>query len=122
MREWRSTAPFLRRITMGLGLEGKLIIGLIIVLSTAMGLVCTIYVQTTRDHISEMMGEQARQVASALALNGDRLFRNAEWSELNRRAQELIKSRNVLYVGYFDSNARPMILASRDIEFGLKDL
>jgi signal transduction histidine kinase len=122
MRQWRRTAPLLRRLTMGLGLEGKLIIGLIIVLSTAMGLVCTIYVNMTREHIAEMMGEQARQVASALALNGDRLFRNGEWQELNRRAQELIKSRNVLYVGYFDSNARPMILASRDLEFGIRDL
>jgi signal transduction histidine kinase len=68
------------------------------------------------------MGEQARQVATALSLTSEKLARDGDWDELNYRARELIKSRNILFVGYLDANARPKTLASRDLDFALANL
>jgi signal transduction histidine kinase len=50
------------------------------------------------------------------------MARDGQWEDLNRRGRELIKSRNILFVGFLDANARPKVLASRDLDFALANL
>jgi len=116
------SAPWLKRFSMRLGLEGKLILCFMSVLCAAMSVTSIVFNNEAHDRLSDIMGEQARQVATALSLTSERLAREGDWDELNRRARELIKSRNILFVGFLDSNAQPATLASRDLDFGLKKL
>jgi signal transduction histidine kinase len=116
------TVPWYREFTMRIGLEGKLILCFIAVLCLAMAATCIIFNNASRDCLSDIMGEQARQVATALSLTSQRMARDGEWQELNGRGRELIKSRNILFVGFLDANARPKALASRDLDFALANL
>ncbi len=107
---------------MRMGLQGKLILCFILVLSLAMGVTCWVFEREMHERLADIMGEQARQLATALSLASERSIRAGEWGELNRMGQDLIKSRNILFVGYLDGNARPRTLASRDLDFKLASL
>ena len=122
IRDWEQTAPWIRRFSMRAGLEGKLVLCFMAVLCAAMGVTCKVFNDAMHDRLSDIMGEQARQVATSLSLTSERMARAGDWEELNRRARELIKSRNILFVGFLDVNARGKTLASRDLDFGLANL
>jgi signal transduction histidine kinase len=107
---------------MRLGLELKLILCFMSVLTMAIGVTCLVFAQETHERLSDIMGEQTRQMATALSLASERSVRAGDWPELNRMAQDLLKSRNILFVGYLDSNAHAKTLASRDLDFGLANL
>jgi signal transduction histidine kinase len=109
--------PWYRRFSTRVGLEGKLIFSFILVLTTAMAVTCMVFANETRNRLRDIMGEQARQVATALSMTSERAVRTGDWEDLNRRCQLLIKSRNILFVGFLDGNARPQVLSSRDPEF-----
>jgi signal transduction histidine kinase len=116
------SAPVGRRVSMRLGLEVKLILSFMAVLCAAMGVTCLCFIQETHRRLADIMGEQARQVATSLALTSERLASTDDWEALNRRAQELIKGRSILFVGFLDSTGSPRTLASRDLEFTLANL
>ncbi|HEY7087824.1 MAG TPA: HAMP domain-containing sensor histidine kinase [Tepidisphaeraceae bacterium] len=107
---------------MRMGLEGKLILSFMAVICMALTVMCFVFADQTDQRLSDLMGEQARQVATALSLVTERAARSGDWAELNRRGQELIKSRNILFVGFLDGNARPRALSSRDPDFILANL
>lgn len=122
MRAWERSAPWFRRFSMRLGLEKKLVLCFIAVLSGALMFTCWTFARETHARLSDIMAEQARQVATALSLSAEKAYRASDWPELNRRGHELIKSRNILYVGYLDGNGRAKSLASRDPDFALANL
>ena len=55
-------APWLKRFSMRLGLEGKLILCFMSVLCAAMGVTSIVFNNEAHDRLSDIMGEQARQV------------------------------------------------------------
>src|SRR5262245_28436016 len=114
IRAWLTSAHWIKRFSMRMGLEGKLILSFMLVLTVAMAVTCIVFADETRQRLSDVMGEQARQVATALSMTSERAVKTGDWAELNRRGQQLIKSRNILFVGFIDSNARPKALSSRD--------
>src|SRR4051812_40655714 len=97
MRHWEQTAPWYRKFSMRIGLEGKLILCFMAVLCAALGITCAAFINETHDRLADIMGEQARQVATALSLSSELLARSGEWDALNGRSQELIKGRNILF-------------------------
>lgn len=122
MLHWEQTAPWFRRFSMRLGLEKKLILSFMAVLSGALAITCFTFSQETHKRLSEIMAEQARQMAMALSLTSEGMLRANDWDELQHRGKELIKNRNILFVGYMDASAQPRTLASRDPEFGFECL
>jgi signal transduction histidine kinase len=122
IRAWNIAAPWYRRFSMRMGLEGKLILSLMIVLTVALFVTCLVFADETRKRLGDVMGEQARQVATALSMVSERAVQTGDWAELNRRGQSLIRSRNIVFVGFLDSNARPKVLSSRDPDFVLANL
>src|SRR3954471_17470818 len=122
IRTWERTAPWLRRFSMRMGLEVKLIFCFMGVLTVAMGVTCLVFADETHDRLSEIMGEQALQMATALSLASERNVKAGDWNELNRMGQDLVKSRNICFVGYLDGNAHARTIASRDLDFGLQYL
>ncbi|HVT87522.1 MAG TPA: ATP-binding protein [Tepidisphaeraceae bacterium] len=122
MRVWQQSAPWHRRFSMRVGLENKLVLCFMAVLSAALGVTAWAFARETHVRLTDIMGEQARQLAAALSQSSQLAFRRANWSELGRRSQDLIKSRNILFVGYLDANAHPQALASRDPDFALDRL
>lgn len=117
VRAWQSSATWLQRLSMRVGLERRLIFCFMAVLSAAIGVTCLVFARETNKRLGDIMGEQARQIAMALAQASEEPAREQDWDELARRAQQLIKGRNMLFVGYLDSTGQPTALATHDPSF-----
>jgi len=122
VRDWSRGAPQPRRFRMRLGLQAKLILCFMALFSLTLGVTSWTFARLNSERLTDLMGEQARQLATALALSSEQAVRDANSDQLGAMGRELIKSRNVLFVGFLDANARPMSLSSRETGFQMEDL
>jgi signal transduction histidine kinase len=68
------------------------------------------------------MGEQARQVSYALSLSAKSAVEQHSESDLKRVATDLVKTRNILFVAFFDADGQIISNASRDPSFGWESI
>jgi signal transduction histidine kinase len=107
---------------MRLGLQGKLISAFMLILSIALGSTCWLFVSQSNSRLEDIMGEQARQISSALALASKPSLAANEASELREIGQDLLKSRNILFVAFLDRAGAPIAMSSRDPDFSWESL
>lgn len=122
IRTWQRRAPWFRRVFARFGLQGKLVLCFMLLLSSALGSTCWMFLRQSSSQISDMIGEQAVQISSALALASNSAIRDNNEPELRRIGQDLLRSRNILFVGFLDANNKPVAVASRDPDFTKSDL
>src|SRR3954468_14890998 len=106
-----------RSLFMRLGLQGKLISAFMLILSIALGATCWLFVSQSNSRLEDIMGEQARQISAALALASKPSLEANEAHELRQIGQDLLKSRNILFVAFLDHNGAPIAMSSRDPDF-----
>ena len=111
-----------RGLFMRLGIQGKLISAFMLILSIALGSTCWLFVSQSNNRLEDIMGEQARQISSALALASKPSLESNEVSELQQIGQDLLKSRNILFVAFLDGAGKPITLSSRDPDFTWESL
>jgi signal transduction histidine kinase len=111
-----------RGLFMRLGIQGKLISAFMFILSIALGSTCWLFVSQSNNRLEDIMGEQARQISSALALASKPSLESNEASELQQIGQDLLKSRNILFVAFLDGSGKPITLSSRDPDFTWESL
>src|ERR1700748_807239 len=111
IRVWENAQPWYTRISMRLGLQRKLLLCFMAVITAAIGVTCFIFNQEMHEQLNDVMGEQAREVATALSWTSQDAFRDGDWEELNRRGQQLILSRDIVYIAYLDESAHAKTLA-----------
>lgn len=99
------------------GLQGKLIVAFLLLLSVALGGSCWTFYTHSRERLSDVSGEQARQLSSTLALGAADELRLGNLKALESIAQDLIRSRNILFVAFLDQEGRAVATASRDPDF-----
>jgi len=100
-----------------IGLQGKLIFACMLILIVGLGSSCWLFAYQSRLRLEDIMGEQARQLSYALALASKPSLEAGEVDELRQISQNLLKSRNILFVAFLDRNAAPLTLSSRDPDF-----
>jgi hypothetical protein len=86
-RESRGRRSFFVR----LGLQGKLISAFMLILSVALGSTCWLFVSQSNSRLEDIMGEQARQISSALALASKPSLAANDATELRQIGQDLLK-------------------------------
>ena len=119
MRSWLRTAPWYRRVSNRFGLQGKLVFCFMLLLSVALGASSYMFLNQSSKQLGDMIGEQGRQISSALALASKSAMTTRNRAELERIGQDLLKSRNILFVAFTDIDNRTVALASRDPDFKL---
>src|SRR5688572_17952952 len=97
-----------------MGLQGKLVLSFMTVLTVALGTSCWLFFTHNRQRLVDVTGEEAKQLSLALALGSEGEVREGRIESLRNAAQELIKSRNVLFVAFLDGDAHVVAFASRD--------
>src|SRR3954469_18512993 len=117
-----STPRRRRGLFMRLGLQGKLISAFMLILSVALGSTCWLFVSQSNSRLEDIMGEQARQISSALALASKPSLAGNDASELRQIGQDLLKSRNILFVAFLDNAGAPIAMSSRDPDFSWESL
>src|SRR5256885_6387464 len=105
---WTQSAPWYRKLSARIGLQGKLILCFLTLITAGSGASCWMFATQSGRQLSDLMGEQARQLSATLALSSEDKIRTSDWDELNRVAQDLIKSRNILFVGFFNKDSSPI--------------
>src|SRR5581483_5425949 len=119
---WTTRAPWYRRMSARVGLQGKLISCFLLLIVLSSGLNCWMFARQSGAQLNGLMGEQVRQLSTALALSSEDDIRHENWSELTHMGQDLIKSRDILFVGFLNKDFQTRALASRDLDFRLPDL
>jgi signal transduction histidine kinase len=109
--------PFRGSLVQRVGLQGKLIFAFMAMLTLALGSSCWLFVSQSTGRLSDIMGEQARQISYALALSSKSSVEQGDARELQQIGDDLLKSRNILFVAFLDKNAGPISLSSRDPDF-----
>jgi signal transduction histidine kinase len=116
---WTRRAPWYQRFSNRFGLQGKLVFCFMLLLSVALGSSSYMYLNQSRKQLGDMIGEQGRQISSALALASKPAMTTRNRAELERIGQDLLKSRNILFVAFTDIDHQPVAMASRDPDFKL---
>ena len=120
-RQWERHTPLLRRLSMRTGLQGKLIFSFMTVLTMTLAVCCWTFLRMNRERLNDLMGEQARQLATALSQSSARSLNGGYVDDLRATGEELLKSRNIEFVAYLDARANALTVASRDPAFHVDD-
>jgi signal transduction histidine kinase len=99
------------------GLQGKLILTFIGLVSVSLACSCWLFATQSGQQISDSMGEQARQLAYTLSLASAPVYVQKNKAELTHISDELLKTRDILYVAFFDAKQRPVSMANRYASF-----
>jgi signal transduction histidine kinase len=122
VRDWSRGTALPRRMSMRLGLQTKVILSFMALVTCALVISSYMFAKLNTERLTDLMGEQTRQLATATALSSEQLVRDGQWEALGTMACDLVKSRNILFVGFLDANAKPMSFSCRDTRFELEDL
>jgi signal transduction histidine kinase len=123
-----SAPSFRQRFMAKLGLQGKLILGFGFILMLALATTSILFVKKSRDTLSDILGEQARQISQTLAMAAEEPYLEGDVSQLQRLGRDLLKSRNIVLVEFYDAGGQPLASACRDPDYparshqGIKDL
>ncbi|MGH7177668.1 MAG: sensor histidine kinase [Tepidisphaeraceae bacterium] len=109
--------PRSRRELWRLGLQAKLVISFLLMMMTALGVSCWLFVSQSREWVSDVIGEQGRQLASTLALASQGSLQSDSHTTLDAIGRNLVKSRNVLFITFYDSSGKPIAHSSRDPDY-----
>jgi signal transduction histidine kinase len=117
-----SGGSVVRRSTASLGLQGKLILSFLVLLSIALGASCWLFADQSSQQLSGLMAQQARLVAYTLTLASEQPLAERNVPQLKQIGQDLLDTRNVLYVAFLDADKKPIELANRYADFGWEDV
>lgn len=106
--------PWYRRISGRTGLQGKLVLCFMFLLTAALGASCYLFVSDTREVLDHMVGEQAQEISRTLAMAAETPLERGDAAELNRVGADLLKNRGIVAVAFFDARGTMLGIASRD--------
>jgi signal transduction histidine kinase len=90
------------RVNFHLGLEGKILIAMMMVLTSAVAAANWVWTTQSSASVADIMGEQARQVAYTLSLAAKPSVESGNLDALRAVGNDLLKTRNILFVVFFD--------------------
>src|SRR4051794_16034611 len=79
----------------------------------------SVFVKKSCAAAGDNLGEQARQMSQTLAMAATSPYSGNETDELRRLGKELLKGRNIVLVGFFDNQGKPLAVECRDPEFAI---
>ena len=102
-----------------IGLQGKLILAFSMLLMIGLSTSSWMFVKKSRETLEDILGEQARQMSQTLAMAATSPYAAHDNDELQRLGKELLKGRNIVLVGFFDEQGKPLAIECRDPEFAM---
>ena len=105
---------WLGRLLSGLGLQRKILLAITLLLFAGLSTACAVWTIASNQMLSDVMGEQASKIAYTLSLASKPAMQQGRNDELQQIGFDLLKSRNVLFVAFFDAGRNPLAIAQRD--------
>ncbi len=115
---WPGWILRLRRSSIGrLGLQGKVVLAFSMLLMAALATATGFALERSQSTLAGLMGEQARQLSQTLAFAAVEPYQSGDAEQLHRLGSDLIKSRNIVLVAFFDAQGKALTTACRDPDF-----
>jgi signal transduction histidine kinase len=96
------------------GLEGKILAAMMLVLTSAIAAANWVWTSQSSATVADIMGEQARQMAYTLSLAAQPEMQSKDYESLRIIGRDLLKTRNILFVVFYDAHGRCVAIAHRD--------
>lgn len=100
-----------------MGLQGKLIAAFMLLLTVGLEADGLLYASQTHQRLVELLGEQARQIAWGLSIASEQEVTNNKPTDLRQIGQDLLRTRNVLFVVFYDADYHPISISHRDPDY-----
>src|SRR2546422_8721759 len=100
MHTWRQRAPWYRRVTARLGLQGKLIVCFMFLLVLAMSGSYWLFLRESRANLWRNSSERTASLAQTLAMAATAPLDTSDVAELNRMSKDFVKNDNVVGVAF----------------------
>jgi len=104
----------LPRLTVGTGLQGNLVICFLVLLASTLGASCWLFVSESHESFHVMAVQHARQLSQTLAMASEPPLQRGDAAELQRIGAELMRTRGVVAVAFFDPFGKQLAVASLD--------
>ena len=122
IRSWEQTAPWFRRASARLGLQGKLTISFMFLLAVALGGSGWYFLRESRDTTREVVRQQVVLVSHTLAMSSEKLLAEQNCTELTRVGRDLLRDRGILAAAFYDAEGKLLTAASRDPDLAWPDV
>lgn len=116
----RSRRALWRRLLAPIGLQGRILLAISFLMLIGLSVSSWVFVHSSRDTLSDILGEQARQISQTLALAAEVPYETNDVGELHRLGRDLLRSRNIVLVVFYDASGKPLTAACRDPDFTLQ--
>ena len=116
IHSWERAVPWYRRISGRTGLQGKLVLSFMFLLTVSLGSSCWLFLTESRIVLDRVMSDQARAVAQTLAMAGETPLARRDIPELNRIGRDLLRNRDLVAVAFYGPTGELLALASGDTE------
>lgn len=121
MRTWEQEVPRWRRYSARIGIQGKLILGFLLLLYVALAGSYIVVQQGTRSMFGKVIGQGAIEVSQTLALASENSLEVHDLPELSRIARDLLKNRDIVMIAFHDADGKPQVVSSQDPDFAAQD-
>jgi diguanylate cyclase (GGDEF)-like protein len=112
-----TAGPTPRHAPVSFGLQGRLVVAFLSLLTLSLEASGYLYTSQTHFRLTTLLGEQAKQIAWGLTIISQESLVDAKQEELRQLGEEMIRTRNTLFVIFYDANFKPLAVAHRDPEF-----
>src|SRR4051794_31099484 len=93
VRSWERRVPWYRRISARTGLQGKLVLGFMLLLTVSMGSALWLFLNENHIALDRASGEQSRVMSQTMAMASEAPLSRLDLPELNRMAATLSATR-----------------------------
>jgi signal transduction histidine kinase len=109
-----------REVRRARGVQGNLILAFSLLLMAALAATSWLFVKKSRAALADIMGEQARQIAQTLAMGAADPYAAKDVETLEDLGRDLLHSRNIVLVAFYDPIGAPLAMNCRDPDLTLR--
>lgn len=114
IRSWERTVPWYRRLSARTGLQGKLVLSFMFLLIVTLFSSAYQFVRESREMTTRLMDGKSTTLGHVLALTAEAPLAARDAAELNRLGRDVLKSRDIVGVAFFDASGAPLAAAWKD--------
>lgn len=103
-------------MTLGVGLQGKLVLCFTFLLAVALAASCWQFISESREILSRTAAEQVNQLSRTLAMASEPPLARRDTAELQQIGAELMKNKGIVAIAFFDAAGNRLAIAAHDAD------
>jgi signal transduction histidine kinase len=124
LRTWERRAPWYRRISAKTGLQGKLVLSFMFLLTLSMASALWLFLNESHLVLGRVIGEQSRVMSQTLAMASETSLNRQDLPELNRIGRDLVRNPDLVAIAFYGADGEMLTLATQhpDLDAARREL